>query len=70
MNATFTKQADTDEDPVTLMLQKTGCLDKHYKVQVSDKNTRRMAMKSSLNPYFHFRSALLRLVTGDSVKIS
>lgn len=22
-----------DEDPVTLMLQKTGCLEKHYKVQ-------------------------------------
>lgn len=25
-----------DEDPVTLMLQKTGCINLHYKVQVAD----------------------------------
>lgn len=35
MSATYTKQTDTDEDPVTLMLQKTGCIEKHYKVLVS-----------------------------------
>jgi hypothetical protein len=25
----------TDEDPVTLMLKKTGCIELHYKVQVT-----------------------------------
>jgi hypothetical protein len=34
MSATYLKPTDSDEDPVTLMLQKTGCLEKHYKVQV------------------------------------
>lgn len=34
MNSTSNKTIDSDEDPVTLMLQKTGCIDLHYKVQV------------------------------------
>ncbi|KAG5683141.1 hypothetical protein PVAND_012440 [Polypedilum vanderplanki] len=33
MSATYTKQTDAVMISVTLMLQKTGCLDKHYKVQ-------------------------------------
>lgn len=35
MNSEFAEKADnSDEDPVTLMLQKTGCIELHYKVQV------------------------------------
>ena len=30
------KTAVEDEDPVTLMLQKTGCINLHYKVQVRE----------------------------------
>lgn len=29
------KKPESDEDPLTLMLTKTGCIDLHYKVQVS-----------------------------------
>lgn len=34
MNSTQIHQTESDEDPVNLMLQKTGCLELHYKVQV------------------------------------
>lgn len=27
---------DSDDDPLTVMLKKTGCIDLHYKVQVSN----------------------------------
>lgn len=39
MSSTNTNQIDDDEDPVTLMLKKTGCLDLHYKVQVRIKRS-------------------------------
>jgi hypothetical protein len=40
MSASFSQKVavDSDEDPVTLMLQKTGCIELHYKVQVSSRN--------------------------------
>lgn len=38
MSSSFaTKEADSEEDPVVLMLQKTGCIELHYKVQVTPK---------------------------------
>lgn len=30
------KPVDGDEDPVEIMLKKTGCLELHYKVQVEN----------------------------------
>jgi cytochrome c oxidase assembly factor 4 len=33
MNSVFEKKNDSEEDPLTLMLKKTGCIDLHYKVQ-------------------------------------
>lgn len=41
-----------DEDPVTLMLQKTGCINLHYKVQVIERN---FAIFTS---HFHYNSFL------------
>lgn len=34
MSSSLIQKDNSDEDPVTLMLQKTGCLELHYKVQV------------------------------------
>lgn len=39
-SAFLPKTEDADEDPVTLMLKKTGCIDLHYKVQVIAGDTR------------------------------
>jgi len=33
-NKTFSNEQDSIEDPVELMIKKTGCMDLHYKVQV------------------------------------
>lgn len=45
------KNEETD-DPVELMLKKTGCIELHYKVQVGSKNVQEMLF--SLNSIFFF----------------
>lgn len=35
---TNSKQNEEPEDPVELMLKKTGCMELHYKVQVSEQS--------------------------------
>lgn len=68
MSSSFaTKEADSDEDPVVLMLKKTGCIELHYKVQVTPKvNT--IEVENSLNFVSPPRSASQRLKIGGSAK--
>lgn len=75
MNSGFLqKTSDSDEDPVTLMLQKTGCIDLHYKVQVVNQKTSILIdffnFKSKILFYNLFRSVLRKLEIGGSVRTS
>lgn len=60
-----------EDDPVDAMLKKTGCIELHYKVQVT------IDVNQILNLYKHYfaysimkfrRSALLKHKIGESVK--
>lgn len=44
------KQKEEIEDPVELMLTKTGCIELHYKVQVNNSIS---CVTSTKTPHFH-----------------
>lgn len=58
---------DNEEDPLIVMLNKTGCIDLHYKVQVRKVDN---SIRSIFNRNYEIlRSASPKLKIGESVKI-
>lgn len=43
---------ESDDDPVTAMLQRTGCIELHYKVQVGFIFFTLLTLKNSYFPFF------------------